>query len=539
MSWSNSYTKVEVVQPQTSSGSIKALSDGGAGGGGGGGGDSVGGGGLNGCGGLLVGVDVTPASWGDTRRTPLSQIEIIPCKVCGDKSSGVHYGVITCEGCKGFFRRSQSSVVNYQCPRQKNCVVDRVNRNRCQYCRLQKCLALGMSRDAVKFGRMSKKQREKVEDEVRFHRAQLVRPQGQTTGVTQPAQTTETSPDSSVFDQQQTPSSSNQITVPFINGSYTYTDDLGTYTPNGYAYTTTTGPTIAFEMSTDYVDSTTFEQRQQRQLDTVPDTNGLLATTTTPVPATTSISSHLDLLAKTVSDAHNRTCLYSTDQIQDLMRKPLDISHVMMYKNMAHEELWLDCAQKLTQIIQQIIEFAKMVPGFMKLSQDDQIVLLKAGSFELCILRMSRYYDVNTGSVLYNDSLLPMDAFITQETLEMKLVNNVFTFVKSTAEMKLTETELALYSAYVLLSPDRPGLKGITEVQRLSSAILKSLRYELSNTHELPYKGDVSAFDCLLAKLPTLREASVLHMDALGKFRRAFPHLEFPALHKELFSVDV
>jgi hypothetical protein len=45
----------------------------------------------------------------------------------------------------------------------------------------------------------------------------------------------------------------------------------------------------------------------------------------------------------------------------------------------AHEELWLECAQKLTTVIQQIIEFAKMVPGFMKLSQDDQIVLLKAG----------------------------------------------------------------------------------------------------------------------------------------------------------------
>lgn len=39
------------------------------------------------------------------------------------------------------------SVVNYQCPRNKACVVDRVNRNRCQYCRLQKCLKLGMSRD--------------------------------------------------------------------------------------------------------------------------------------------------------------------------------------------------------------------------------------------------------------------------------------------------------------------------------------------------------------------------------------------------------
>merc|ERR1719412_2245608 len=95
-----------------------------------------------------------------TAYTAKAQIEIIPCKICGDKSSGVHYGVITCEGCKGFFRRSQ------------NCVVDRVNRNRCQFCRLQKCMALGMSRDAVKFGRMSKKQREKVEEEVTFHQNQ-------------------------------------------------------------------------------------------------------------------------------------------------------------------------------------------------------------------------------------------------------------------------------------------------------------------------------------------------------------------------------
>lgn len=50
---------------------------------------------------------------------------------------------------------------------------------------------------AVKFGRMSKKQREKVEDEVRFHRAQM-RAQG------------DAAPDSSVFDTQM-PSSSDQL----------------------------------------------------------------------------------------------------------------------------------------------------------------------------------------------------------------------------------------------------------------------------------------------------------------------------------------
>lgn len=48
---------------------------------------------------------------------------------------------------QGFFRRSQQNNASYSCSRQRNCLIDRTNRNRCQHCRLQKCLALGMSRD--------------------------------------------------------------------------------------------------------------------------------------------------------------------------------------------------------------------------------------------------------------------------------------------------------------------------------------------------------------------------------------------------------
>lgn len=73
---------------------------------------------------------------------------------------------------QGFFRRSQQSNATYSCPRQKNCLIDRTSRNRCQHCRLQKCLAVGMSRDAVKFGRMSKKQRDSLYAEVQKHRMQ-------------------------------------------------------------------------------------------------------------------------------------------------------------------------------------------------------------------------------------------------------------------------------------------------------------------------------------------------------------------------------
>ncbi|XP_071542940.1 probable nuclear hormone receptor HR3 [Panulirus ornatus] len=246
-----------------------------------------------------------------------------------------------------------------------------------------------------------------------------------------------------------------------------------------------------------------------------------------------------EIVARWVADAHLRTCLYSSEHIADVLRKQaLDISKVTYYKNMAHEELWFDCAQKLTLVIQQIIEFAKAVPGFRKFSQDDQIVLLKAGSFELAVLRMTRYYDVNQNCVVYGDALLPMEAFLTTETVEMKLVNNVFEFAKTIAELKLTDTELGLYSALVLLQADRPGLRGTEEIAKLNEAVGRSLCLELDKTHRYPVKGDVSVYAFLLAKMPALRELSMLHQEALSKFKRAAPHLQFSDLHKEIFNVD-
>ncbi|XP_044161763.1 retinoic acid receptor RXR-beta isoform X2 [Bufo gargarizans] len=71
------------------------------------------------------------------------------CAICGDRSSGKHYGVYSCEGCKGFFKRTIRKDLTYTCRDNKDCIVDKRQRNRCQYCRYQKCLATGMKREDI------------------------------------------------------------------------------------------------------------------------------------------------------------------------------------------------------------------------------------------------------------------------------------------------------------------------------------------------------------------------------------------------------
>lgn len=71
----------------------------------------------------------------------------IECIVCGDKSSGKHYGQFTCEGCKSFFKRSVRRNLTYSCRANRQCPIDQHHRNQCQYCRLRKCLKMGMRRE--------------------------------------------------------------------------------------------------------------------------------------------------------------------------------------------------------------------------------------------------------------------------------------------------------------------------------------------------------------------------------------------------------
>lgn len=64
-------------------------------------------------------------------------------------SDPCYYLFFSCEGCKGFFKRTVRKDLSYACREDKQCLVDKRQRNRCQYCRYQKCLSMGMKREAV------------------------------------------------------------------------------------------------------------------------------------------------------------------------------------------------------------------------------------------------------------------------------------------------------------------------------------------------------------------------------------------------------
>ncbi|CAH8867127.1 unnamed protein product [Trichobilharzia szidati] len=77
------------------------------------------------------------------------------CQVCGDRSSGKHYGQYTCEGCKSFFKRSVRKSASYICRSGGQCPVDAQRRNQCQACRMSRCLLAGMKKESVQRARAS------------------------------------------------------------------------------------------------------------------------------------------------------------------------------------------------------------------------------------------------------------------------------------------------------------------------------------------------------------------------------------------------
>ncbi|XP_004026708.3 nuclear receptor ROR-gamma isoform X2 [Gorilla gorilla gorilla] len=491
------------------------------------------------------------------KKTHTSQIEVIPCKICGDKSSGIHYGVITCEGCKGFFRRSQRCNAAYSCTRQQNCPIDRTSRNRCQHCRLQKCLALGMSRDAVKFGRMSKKQRDSLHAEVQKQLQQRQQQQQEPVVKTPPAgaQGADTltytlglpdgqlplgsSPDlpeasacppGLLKASGSGPSYSNNLAKAGLNGASCHLE----YSPErGKAEGRESFYSTGSQLTPDRC-GLRFEEHRHPGLGELgqgPDSYGSPSFHSTPEAPYASLT-EIEHLVQSVCKSYRETCQL---RLEDLLRQRSNIfsrEEVTGYQRKSMWEMWERCAHHLTEAIQYVVEFAKRLSGFMELCQNDQIVLLKAGAMEVVLVRMCRAYNADNRTVFFEGKYGGMELFRALGCSE--LISSIFDFSHSLSALHFSEDEIALYTALVLINAHRPGLQEKRKVEQLQYNLELAFHHHLCKTHR----------QTILAKLPPkgkLRSLCSQHVERLQIFQHLHPivvQAAFPPLYKELFSTE-
>jgi nuclear receptor subfamily 1 group D protein 3 len=112
--------------------------------------------------------------------------------------------------------------------------------------------------------------------------------------------------------------------------------------------------------------------------------------------------------------------------------------------------LWQQLSILMTPSIQRVVEFAKRIPGFLDLTQDDQLILIKIGFFEIWLVHISRMINTCDNTLTFSDG-----SFITRHQLQVMFdydfINGIFNFMVSFNSFNLNDSEIALFSAAVLL----------------------------------------------------------------------------------------
>ncbi|NXO24288.1 RORB protein, partial [Cisticola juncidis] len=116
------------------------------------------------------------------------------------------------------------------------------------------------------------------------------------------------------------------------------------------------------------------------------------------------------------------------------------------------------------------------------------------------------------------------------------LIGAVFELGRTLCRLQLSDEELALFTAAVLLSPDRPWLTESKKVQKLQDKIYVALQHEIQKKHSSEDK-----LSKMVSKLPLMKTICNLHLDKLEFFRLLHPEtaMNFPPLYKEVFNSEL
>jgi nuclear receptor subfamily 1 group D member 3 len=172
-------------------------------------------------------------------------------------------------------------------------------------------------------------------------------------------------------------------------------------------------------------------------------------------------------------------------------------------------------SQRFAHVIRGVIDFAGMIPGFQMLTQDDKFTLLKAGLFDALFVRLICMFDSSINSIIcLNGQVMRRDSIQNGANARF-LVDSTFNFAERMNSMQLTDAEIGLFCAIVLITPDRPGLRNVELIERMYSKLKACLQSVITSNR--PDKPEF--MQELLKTLPDLRTLSTLHTEKLVVFR--------------------
>ncbi|XP_077997554.1 nuclear receptor subfamily 1 group D member 2-like [Glandiceps talaboti] len=480
----------------------------------------------------------------------------ILCRVCGDKASGFHYGVHSCEGCKGFFRRSIQQKIQYKlCNKNGQCSIVRVNRNRCQACRLSKCLDVGMSRDAVRFGRVPKKEKAKIMAEIQRLTAEKCREDGSDESEQKPQISLVTVPvvinnkrkakemdNPTNHQQQQQP---HEQTKPFIENRAEEGQQLKVQQPEIPQIPVPpllTVPPVTVSLPQSAVVCTPPAKKQKRSLPPfvskqdaiIKKQNKVIPVPHHVSPMTPSFKPHIhndteiqEYFVNAIAMAHFETNCLIPENTRDFIYPqlngnvsrpfvlcPLVSNGIAIETGDNHTSIWETFTDRFTTAIKHVVEFAKRIPGFSDLDPRDEVTLLKAGCFEVLLLRLWKLFDTEKKTLTFLSGQK-----LTQEELHRfglgNLLDSMFDFADRLNSIQLTDSEVALFAAAILVSSDREGLIEPKPVAQLQEKIVHALKLLMAHNHP----NDITAFAKILVRIPDLRNMNRIHSEKLMLFK--------------------
>lgn len=392
-----------------------------------------------------------------------------------------------------------------------------------------------MSRDAVKFGRMSKKQRDSLYAEVQKHQQSQesvgvgaheensdmadhihTYRRGSITTLSDLDDIT-TLPEGLLFDLPLTPEDT--------SGEYCNLDMLG-----GSTGSSSSSQSSPEQTNLDFVDSNHSIKHEYQLFQE----SGLFShAILNPLPDSCSLL-EIERITQSVVRSHIETSQYSTEELKRMMWTLYTPEETHSYETKSAEMMWQQCAIHITNAIQYVVEFAKRISGFMDLCQNDQIILLKAGCMDVLLIRMCRAYNPINNTMLFDGKFATAQLFKALGCDD--LVNAVFDLAKSMSRIQMSEEEMALFSAAVLLSPDRMWLTDVQKIHKLQEKVYVALQRCLQKEGAPEEK-----LAKMVSKLPIMKSICNLHIDKLEFFCLIHPETAytFPPLYREVFGSEI